>query len=135
DGFKVGGLIITPPWARASAGEAKIGAVYFTVVNNSDKLDRLGMVGTNRGGKVALHNHAMKLGVMKMETAGPVEIRPGSRVEFKPGGLHIMLSGLQSPLRKGELFKLRLIFENTGEVSVDVKVMSVGAKSADEGHN
>ena len=135
DGVKVGGLMIMHPWARASAGEANVGAVYLTVVNNSSKLDRLIMVGTDRGGKAALHNHVMKSGVMMMETAGPIEIKPGDRVEFKPGGLHVMLSGLKSPLRKGELFKLRLSFENAGKASGDVKVRSVGAKSAHEGHN
>ncbi|MGE4562978.1 MAG: copper chaperone PCu(A)C, partial [Rhodospirillales bacterium] len=87
------------------------------------------------GGRAALHNHVMKSGVMKMETAGPIKIRPGGRVELKPGGLHVMLSRLKLPLRKGELFKLRLSFENAGKASVDVKVMSVGAKSAHEGHN
>ena len=135
DGVKVGGLMIIHPWARASAGEAKVGVVYLTVVNNSNKLDRLIMVGTDRASKAALHYHVMKSSVMKMEPTGPIEIRPGGMVEFKPGGLHVMLSGLKTPLRNGELFKLRLNFENAGEANVDVKVMSVGAKSAHEGHD
>ncbi|MGI9413220.1 MAG: copper chaperone PCu(A)C, partial [Hyphomicrobiales bacterium] len=55
---------------------------------------------------------------------------------FKPGGLHVMLIGLQTKLAEGEAFPLTLVFEKRGEVVVDVKIQkSAGAAHGSHEHN
>src|SRR5690606_18471208 len=39
--YEVGQLTVIHPWARASAGTAKTGAVYFSIRNNGDAPERL----------------------------------------------------------------------------------------------
>lgn len=43
-------------------------------------------------------------------------------VELKPGGSHVMVTGLADPLRAGDTLRLTLRFEKSGERPVDVRV-------------
>jgi periplasmic copper chaperone A len=45
-------------------------------------------------------------------------------VAFTPGGLHIMLTGLEAPLVEGERFTLTLQFEVSEPITVEVPVKS-----------
>ncbi len=62
-------------------------------------------------------------------------IPPGETLAFGPGGAHLMLSGLKTPLREGDRFDLTLQFEAAGEVTIEVPVRSItaGAEESD-GH-
>ena len=44
-----------------------------------------------------------------------------------PGGLHIMLTGLASPLSEGQQFPLHLSFDGARDIVVDVAVKGPGA--------
>ena len=46
----------------------------------------------------------------------------GGQVTFEPGGLHIMLIGLQRELEAGDRFKITLQFEESGTLTVEVSV-------------
>jgi copper(I)-binding protein len=61
-------------------------------------------------------------GVMTMVQQENVPISAQSELEFKPGGLHIMLIGLNQDLNPGDRFTVKLNFENAGEISLDVTV-------------
>ncbi len=56
-----------------------------------------------------------------------LEIKPGETVTLKPGGLHIMLTGLTHPLAQGSTLKMTLKFEQAGSVDVDYPVVAIGA--------
>ena len=47
---------------------------------------------------------------------------------MKPGGLHIMLMGLAAPLVESESFPLTLTFERAGSLTLEVTVMTIGAR-------
>ncbi len=48
---------------------------------------------------------------------------PGvGRIEFKPGGYHMMLVGLTQDLKAGGTFKLTLQFEKSGAITLDVPI-------------
>jgi len=51
-----------------------------------------------------------------------IEIAADGRVEFKPGGLHIMLIGLKRSLNPGSRFELVLEFEKSRKVKVESEV-------------
>jgi hypothetical protein len=56
------------------------------------------------------------------EMEAGIAIPAGGRLELKPGGSHVMVTGLEAPLRPGEALKLMLRFEKSGERPLDVKV-------------
>lgn len=125
---RLGDLTIRQAWARASAGPAKAGAAYLSIVNEGTAADRLIAAETPAARRAALHGHAMDdQGVMKMRPVEAVEIGPGETAVLEPGGLHVMLMGLAAPLKRGESFPLVLTFERAGRIEVEVGIEAVGA--------
>jgi hypothetical protein len=55
-----------------------------------------------------------------MREVSVLHVAPGEKVEFAPGGLHVMLMGLKRPLKEGQVFELELLFEVAGRVTVRV---------------
>ena len=52
----------------------------------------------------------------------------GGNAELKPGGVHLMLLDLKSPLKQGEKVKATLMFEQAGRVEVEFQVDAIGAQ-------
>src|SRR5690606_15716371 len=55
--YEAGPLTVIHPWARASAGAAKTGAVYFSIRNNGDASERLLGASVANAGSAELHTH------------------------------------------------------------------------------
>jgi hypothetical protein len=71
---------------------------------------------------VELHMSQMDNGVMKMQPQEMVEVPAQNKVEFKPGGLHIMLVNLKQDLKSGDRFELTLQFDKAGAQTIQVIV-------------
>ena len=125
--FTAGDITVGDPWSRATAGAAKNGVVYLTIVNRGSTADRLVAASAPVAGMASLHESAMEGGVMKMRPVRAVAVGPGETVVLRPGGLHIMLMNLKRPLREGEMFPVDLTFEETGTIRVQVMVGKAGA--------
>eukprot|EP01037_Dinobryon_pediforme_P021883 gene21883-22870_t len=134
--YKLGSLLIDHPWTRATPQGAKVGGGY-TVISNSGKADdRLVSAASDAAAEVQLHEMAVTDGVMSMRqlTQGVV-IPAGGKVEFKPGGYHVMFIGLKAPLKQGDKVHARLVFEKAGPVDVDFEVGSIGQTAPSHEHN
>jgi copper(I)-binding protein len=57
-----------------------------------------------------------------------IDLPPGERIELKPGGGHIMLTGVAEPLNAGQDVTLRLRFEKSGEIAVPVTIVAAGER-------
>jgi copper(I)-binding protein len=126
---KAGDLMITQAWSRATPNGAKIGSGYFTIENKGTTPDRLVGVSAEIAGKVEVHEMAMKDGVMTMRPlqAG-LTIDPGKTVKLAPGGYHLMMFDLKSPLKQGDALPVTLEFEKAGKVKVSLDVQGIGAQ-------
>lgn len=133
--YKAGALKIDHPWSRATPGGAKVGGGYLVIENTGSAADKLVAVSAPAiAGRTEMHEMATTNGVMTMRPLdGGVEIAPGAKVEFKPGGYHIMFMELKQPLKQDERVKGTLTFEKAGTVEVEFKVEAVGARGADHG--
>jgi copper(I)-binding protein len=127
DTFTLGRLTISQPWARATPPGAKAGAAYLIIKNESGQDDRLTAVVTPAAKKAELHTHVMDGNVMKMRPVKDVDVKAGGTTQFAPGGFHVMLLGLNEPLKEGKRFPLTLTFEKAGSVTVEVEVQATGA--------
>ena len=129
---KAGDLVISQGWSRATPKGAKIGTGYLTIENKGSTPDRLVSVSADIAGKADVHEMAMKNGVMTMR---PVEngltIDPGKTVKLAPGGYHLMLFDLKSPLKQGDTLPITLEFEKAGKVNVSLQVEGIGAQGPD----
>jgi copper(I)-binding protein len=120
-------LKIDHPFARATPPGARVAGVFVAVENTGTQSDRLLSVSTPMAGVAELHEMWVDAGVMRMRDVAALEVRPGEKVQLKPGGYHVMLSELKQPLKVGDKFPLTLKFQNAGAVEVSVWVEEMGA--------
>jgi periplasmic copper chaperone A len=122
-------------WARASAGMTQSGAAYLTLDNRGPTDDRLLGVATPSAKDAQLHEMSMdKDNVMHMRHVQGIALPAGKTVKLAPGGFHVMLMGLTAPLKAGDTFPLTLRFAKSGERTVEVTVMPMGAAGPAGGH-
>jgi periplasmic copper chaperone A len=122
--YDLGKLTIGHPRAPASHGAAKTAAVYVTFVNDGAQSDKLLGVSSPIAAHAGLHTDEKIGDVNHMHPLPSIDIPAGKTVELKPGEMHIMLEGLQHPLKEGEMIPLTLTLQNEGEVKVEAMVMS-----------
>jgi hypothetical protein len=122
------GITVAHPWARATPPGAKVGGAYLEIKAGKGVSDRLIAAKSSAAGAVELHNHIHEGGVMKMRKVDAIAVPAGKSVVLGPGGYHVMLMDLKSPLKEGEPLKLTLEFEKAGEIEVEASVEPVGAK-------
>jgi copper(I)-binding protein len=118
-------VMVQEAWARASAGAAKAGAAYVTLMGGAQP-DTLVGASTPVAATAEPHETINDNGVMKMRPAPRVEIPAHQTVTFAPGGTHIMLMGLKQPLTAGQSFPLTLTFAHAAPVTVEVQVRGLG---------
>ena len=125
-----GDLVITQPWSRATPGGAKIAGGFLTIENKGAAPDRLIGVAGDVAGRVEIHEMSMNNGVMTMRPLDKgLPIEPGKTVKLAPGGYHLMLMDLKTPLKQGDKVPLTLQFEKAGKVALSLDVEGVGAQA------
>ena len=96
-------------WARPTvAGQMGTGA--FMRLTSKDGVRIIG-ASSSVAGVVEIHEMAMSGSVMQMRPLKGLDLAPGSAVELKPGGQHMMLMDLKRPLAVGEKIKVELRLE------------------------
>ncbi len=117
-------------WARATILASRPGAAYLTIESTSE--DRLVGVTTPVAGHVMIHAVEKDGDVSRMKHIETLELPAGQRVTLAPGGMHLMLMGLQGKLSEGTAFPMTLNFEKAGEITVDVSVLGIAAEGPKE---
>lgn len=102
----------TPPTTRENA------SLYFQAHNAGARTDRL--VGATCDCAFGAEVHEMAGGTMQ-PVAG-VDIPSDTQVTFTPGSYHVLLIGLDGPLKAGDFITVTFRFELAGEVTVDAEV-------------
>ncbi|MEP9375532.1 DUF1775 domain-containing protein [Aquabacter sp. CN5-332] len=127
---KVGDLVITAPWSRATPGGAKVAGGYVAITNTGTAPDKLVGGSFEQAGRFEVHEMSMKDGVMTMRpVSSGLEIAPGQTVTLAPGGYHMMFMDLKQPLKEGDKVKGTLTFEKAGSASVTFDVRGIGASA------
>jgi copper(I)-binding protein len=125
--YRLGAIVIEQPWARATP--VKVGGAYMTLRNAGAAPDRLVKIASPAAEKAEMHETRVAGGMAMMRPVAAVELAPGATVEFRPGGLHLMLMGLARPLKEGESLTLVLTFEKAGTIEIEATVEKAGASA------
>jgi copper(I)-binding protein len=129
--YHVKDLTIFHPWARPAA-EGQTAAVYFTIKNDGKEGDKFLSAESPAAAKVELHETSEENGVMKMRAVKDgAEVKPGSSLQFKPGGYHLMLVDLKKPLEEGAMVPLTITLAKAGAINVDIKVEKTAPGTAE----
>ena len=130
-------ITVDHPWSKPTPPLSEYGVAYFSVSNSGQKDDLLLEIKTP--GEIAksasIHDVIHDGDMMRMrEVTDGKKIPAGSTIKFQPGGSHIMLEGLQKPLKLNDKFTIELVFANAGNVPVDIWVEDRPQQS-DKHHN
>ena len=118
-------IAVDDAWARATVPGRAFTAAYFTVTNEGGGNDQLVGVSTDAG-QASLHSTSTDGGVMRMRPVQSIEIPANSTVALRPGGMHVMITGLDNPLPAGTAIPLELSFERSGKRRVEAAVRPPG---------
>lgn len=122
-------ITVMDVWSRASIGTSRPSAAYLTVRNNGGEMMTLVRVRSEIAARSEIHRSSTnEQGVSSMAPAGDIEILPGQTVTLQPGGLHVMLMGLQQPMAESDTFMLWLVFADGNEISVEVPILGLAAR-------
>ena len=97
-----GGLRVEQAWARATPAVAPVAGGFLIIANDGGKDDRLLRVESDIAQRVEIHQMRNDAGVMRMRQVDGIDVPAGAPVELKPGGLHLMLMELKTPLKAGD---------------------------------
>ena len=104
------------------AGGDTSSAVYFVIVNETNTPDAL-IGATSPVAMSAELNETLRVNdVAKMVPIPRVEVPAQGRIEFKPGGQHVMLMGLMQELAVGKKIAVTLRFEKSGAITLNVPI-------------
>lgn len=132
--FTVGDLTIEHAWSKATIGAERPAVFYVEITNNGSADDALISITTPAANMPMLHETVVADGIASMPHAMSIPVPAGETVALSPGGYHGMLMGLATALKEGDRFPVTLTFENAGEVTVDVDVLSLRAEGPDCSH-
>jgi len=120
---RVGQLVVNQAWSRPTPPTASVAAVYFSINNGGGKADRLEALSSPIAAKVELHESHNQQGVLKMRELTSLPCPAGATVVSAPGGVHVMLIGLNRPLVAGMVFPVSLKFRDAGNLTLQVAVL------------
>ncbi|WP_298358107.1 copper chaperone PCu(A)C [Rhodoblastus sp.] len=121
-GARAGGLSIEHVWAQPTPPRAIVGRVYLAIANNGAEVDHLVAASTDVAGAAEVSGVRILQDVPNQRHLVNVDIAPGGKILFSPGGYHILLRNLKHPLVAGERFRVVLTFEKAGDIPLDVEV-------------
>ena len=107
-------------WVRGTVASQKASGAFMRLTPSAKA--RLVAAESPVAGVVEIHEMAMENNVMKMRQVPGLDLPAGQTTELKPGGYHVMLLGLASPLEVGDTFDLTLLFESGASETVTVEV-------------
>lgn len=115
------GIEISDVWARTSM-QGMNSAVYFMIQNHNAGADELIGAASDVADAVEVHESKMEGDVMMMNRVEAVALEPSAKVEFKPGGYHVMLIGLKQDLKAGDEITVTLQFRDSPDITVKATV-------------
>ncbi len=127
--YKLGTIEIGHIWARATAPGAHAASVYVPFRNTGTETDELIGGSTPVASNFMIHESYNENGIAKMRMLKALELAPNKPVGMRPGGKHIMLTGMNRQLKEGDKFLLTLVFAKAGKIEVEVTVHAPGATS------
>ena len=113
---------IEDPWVRAVPPNANNSAIFLDLRNESEQLRKLVEVHSEVAEQVELHMTKDEDGMLRKERLEEVLIPALETQSFHPGGIHIMLIGLRSPLNVGGAIELELVYADQSKETISVPV-------------
>lgn len=126
-------LAVDMAYIRAPVPGHSMTAAFLTLHNHSADNCTLVSASSDFAKKVEFHTHKHINGMMQMRPVETVKVAAKTSVEFKPGGLHLMLFGVQSGAENTA--KITLGTDNCGQITFSAPITSIKSPPAKAMHH
>lgn len=123
---------VVAAWVPEPPTVSRNAAGYLTLMGGGEDDTLLGAT-TPVAEVVEVHETSLAGGVLRMKPVATLPVPARQRIEFAPGGLHLMLINLRQTVRYGGTVPLELRFEKAGRITVDAEVRSLPPAPASGG--
>lgn len=123
-------LIVRDAWVRESTAVRTTSGGYCTIENRTEAPVTLLRVRVDGVGDTEIHTTVERDGQASMRPLPGVEIPARGAVALAPGGTHLMLMNIATPLRAGTFVTMTLTFDNKQTRQVRAAVRPLSATSA-----
>ena len=128
-------VTVTQPWVRGTVPPQKATGAFMRLQSTTDA--KLVAASSPAAKLVEIHEMAMVNNVMRMRPVAEVALPAGKSVDFKPGGYHIMLMGIEHQLKDGDSVPITLTVRNadgkTQTIEVKAPVRALTARAPTQG--
>lgn len=121
-------ITVTDPYVRAVPPMVKTSAAFMQIQNSGESEHFVVDAATPAASAVELHMHTNDDGVMRMRRIPHIHLPPGQAVALQPGGLHIMLFDLKSPINPGDELPITLTFDDGSTKDISAIVRTVQSR-------
>ncbi|MDX5977723.1 copper chaperone PCu(A)C [Halomonas sp. XH26] len=118
-------LTVENPFVREVPPGSPATAAFMQLYNQSDAPVRLIKAQNSITDYTELHDHVVINEVMQMRQVDAIEVPARGEVQLAPGGLHLMLIGLDQPVKEGDTLTFNLIFDNGDVLEFEAPVRPV----------
>lgn len=118
------GLDIDAGFVRAAIQQQRNSAAFMRIHNNGESA-AIVSAASPVAEIVELHTHINDNGVMRMRKIARIDLPTGVTVNLEPGGLHVMLLGLNRDLNEHDSVPLTLLFSDGSEKPLQLPVRNM----------
>lgn len=118
-------ISVSDGYIRATVPGTQISSAYMTIGNKSNSIVSLTSVTSKITPRIEIHEHTMSDGMMKMMQVDALAIPANGEVKLQPGGYHLMIFNLTTPLNPEENIDLTLHFTEGKSLQVTLPVKSI----------
>lgn len=111
---------VVQAWARATAPGQQVAGAYLKITSAVPA--KLIAASSPVAGSVEIHSMRLEGGIMKMRQLRDLDLPANKTVKLEPGGLHLMLLDLKTPLKPGDRVPLRLTVQRANQGSLEMEV-------------
>lgn len=119
-------LQVKHAWVREAPPGAKANAAYMQLLNPSSSPVTITSLTANCCAELMLHRTLYKNDRAIMEHVDQITVPEHSSITMEPGGLHIMLMRIKSPLTAGDIIEVQLHFANGDQQAIQLPVKTYG---------
>ena len=120
------GIEVKDAWSPAAPPGAGAIAVYAQLVIHDD--DTLLRVSSSQASMAEVHATFEEGGMMRMRPVDKLDVKQGEAVSFKPGGMHLMLMGVNESPPAGAAVDVTFHFAKAGDVVASAQVVAPGER-------
>ncbi len=124
-------LYVDKAWVQLNPNGQGPASGYFTIHGGGAGDAKLLRVTSEAAQRIEMHESVQQNGMMTMKAIDSVDVPAKSKVEFAPGGKHLMIFNINPAILESGKLTMIMMFSNGDRLIVDAAIQKPGQKAGD----